>query len=490
MAKPTTTSTSAADLARLLVALADADTVHRDTYLRRARALLADELPADRYRGMRGVQHQIDDAIARSRSAAVIQDWKLVHELAAKADQLRKSAETAAPLIGIGEQVYDPPAIALDPFSPGLAALAKAPDLAKTRDDAVAALTRLAAADTPNAAFYEARRTYLAALAVARRTAEVEKESARPVRSVAELERLAFEAAQQGEVGELQRLAQEILTQKAAEKKPEGKTAVTPEAAAPPTTAATADQCPVDLGAPFAAGVDARARALGFAVALTEPLPEAAPLVDFVAARIGQSLLQDATNEHEGTMKIEALVDQGTWPAGASEHIKTLVGQFVRNVFVNSGGARYRPAFLAESVMIEDFPEDKDPPADSRVLAALGLRQRRGLARDDIESALLAHGAEVLGELGLDPVEFRLVCIPQDLFSRFGRDRGWGSAQQWTHFDGYQVIKGGRLRALVGGHARYGGLQDLASIAPSDQRDTVIARFAVVRRARHVARWR
>ncbi len=36
-------------------------------------------------------------------------------------------------------------------------------------------------------------------------------------------------------------------------------------------------------------GVEARARALGFAVARTEPLPEAAPFVDFVAARIGTS---------------------------------------------------------------------------------------------------------------------------------------------------------------------------------------------------------
>ena len=189
-------------------------------------------------------------------------------------------------------------------------------------------------------------------------------------------------------------------------------------------------------------------------------------------------------------MKIEALVDQGTWPAGASEHIKTLVGQFVRNVFVNSGGARYRPAFLAESVMIEDFPEDKDPPADSRVLAALGLRQRRGLARDDIESALLAHGAEVLGELGLDPVEFRLVCIPSGSLQPLrSRSRlGLGAA-----VDAFRRLSGDQGRPAAGARRRprpLWGSPRSASIAPSDQRDTVIARFAVVRRARHVARWR
>jgi hypothetical protein len=45
------------------------------------------------------------------------------------------------------------------------------------------------------------------------------------------------------------------------------------------------------------------------------------------------------------------------------------------------------------------------------------------------------------------------------------------------------------VRALVGGDARYGGLTDLLSIDVADQRDSVIARFAVIRRARQVARW-
>jgi hypothetical protein len=73
---------------------------------------------------------------------------------------------------------------------------------------------------------------------------------------------------------------------------------------------------------------------------------------------------------------------------------------------------------------------------------------------------------------------------------RFGRDRGWGQQQQWTHFDGYQVLKNGGVRALVGGDVRHGGLSDLVSIAITDQRECVVARFAVIRRARQVARWR
>jgi hypothetical protein len=41
----------------------------------------------------------------------------------------------------------------------------------------------------------------------------------------------------------------------------------------------------------------------------------------------------------------------------------------------------------------------------------------------------------------------------------------------------------------VGGDVRYGGLADLVSISPNDEREGVMVRFAVVRRARLVARW-
>jgi len=42
---------------------------------------------------------------------------------------------------------------------------------------------------------------------------------------------------------------------------------------------------------------------------------------------------------------------------------------------------------------------------------------------------------------------------------------------------------------VAGGDVRYGGLNDLVSIELADQRDCVIVRFVVIRRARHVARW-
>ena len=174
-----------------------------------------------------------------------------------------------------------------------------------------------------------------------------------------------------------------------------------------------------------------------------------------------------------------------------SEEPQTLTGQFIQQIFVNSGGARYLPPLSAETVLLEDFAENESADAPSKLLSALGLLKRSGLARAAIESVLMRSGTEILeNQLGLDPLEFRLVCIPYDLYARFGRDRGLGKWSHWTHFDGYQVMAGNRLRALVGGDGRFGGVFDLVSISPSDAREGVYARFAVVRRARQTLRWR
>jgi hypothetical protein len=131
--------------------------------------------------------------------------------------------------------------------------------------------------------------------------------------------------------------------------------------------------------------------------------------------------------------------------------------------------------------------EGEQPPA-SEVLAALGLPGRRGVSRMAIEEALLAHGAGLLQkELGLDPRVFRLVCVPPDVHLRLGEAEGWGRQPFWTHFDGYLVMADGRLRALAGGDARFGGLYDLVGLSREYDSDRVMARFAVVRRERMVA---
>jgi hypothetical protein len=157
---------------------------------------------------------------------------------------------------------------------------------------------------------------------------------------------------------------------------------------------------------------------------------------------------------------------------------------FALHLYVNSAGSRYVPVPTSrEPLLVETHAEGDEPRTP--LLQELGFAQRRGLARSAIEAALHKEGARVLEErLGLDPRAFRLVCIPPDVYVRLGRDRGWGAREEWTHFDGYQVTSGGRLRALVGGNARFGGLADLCSLSVDDGRENTVARFCVVRRER------
>ena len=251
-------------------------------------------------------------------------------------------------------------------------------------------------------------------------------------------------------------------------------------------------ECPVDLAAPFAQDVIARARELGLAETHTAPLAEAAAAIEAIYTHAWQPSPANPDMEREGVLRARAQAEVKIPEQILTEDVKVLFGQLVQQIFVNSGGARYLPPLSAERTLIEDFAEEEAAAdAPSKLLEALGLAKRSALSRTGIETALVRSGDEILEKrLGLDPLEFRLVCIPPDLYLRFGRDRGFGKWPHWTHFDGYQVMGGNRLRALVGGDGRFGGLNDLVSISPSDARDGVYARFAVVRRARMAGRWR
>jgi hypothetical protein len=180
-------------------------------------------------------------------------------------------------------------------------------------------------------------------------------------------------------------------------------------------------------------------------------------------------------------------------PSGSPEGLRDGVEMFVIHPLVNSGGARYLPSLVAEDVLVEDFPDPADgqtPPA-SELMKSLRLPGRRGLPRIAIEQALLMHGARILEkELGLDPRVFRLVCIPPDVYVRVGEAEGWGRQPFWTHFDGYLIrtVTGQvRLQALAGGDVRYGGLYELLAVGRDYDSDRLLARFAVVQRARMVA---
>ena len=103
----------------LLVEAANADTVYRDLYLRRARQLLSATLDESAYRAIGTGEKEIEDLMRRSRSAVLQRDWAQAAQLSAQADGLRQRKASMGNLAAIGKDVYDADTVAFDPFSPG-----------------------------------------------------------------------------------------------------------------------------------------------------------------------------------------------------------------------------------------------------------------------------------------------------------------------------------------------------------------------------------
>jgi hypothetical protein len=463
----------------LLVQAASVDTVYRDLYLRRARSVLSAILSETAYRAIGSTEKEIDDLLRRSRTATLHRDWSQAAELSGRIDGLRQRLAAMRNLAVIGKDVYDADTVAFEPFSPGkhLGPQAQAGQ-ASLRAQVVDALSSLAKTDTAASAFYEKRRSYFAALEV--KSAEVSQKG--PQRDRAQTERLAMEAAERGDTATLQRLAQELRDWK--------ESGVAATIGSAPVMLGRYE-CPVDLSVPFQPQVRERARELYLTEVQSGPNAELAKVREVIYTYVDQPVPSNPDMEKEGVLRARAQAELELPTELDTEDARVLAGQLIQQIFLNSGGARYLPPLAVETVLFEDFAENESADAPSKLLAALGLAKRHGLSRTEIESALLRFGDQILEErLGLDPIEFRLVCIPYDLYARFGRERGFGKWPHWTHFDGYQVMAGNRLRALVGGDGRFGGLFDLVSISPSDAREGVYARFAVIRRARQTLRWR
>jgi hypothetical protein len=464
----------------LLIEASNADTVYRDLYLRRARQLLSPILDESTYRAIGSSEKEIEDLMRRSRSAVLQRDWDQAANLSAQAESLRQQKASMGQLAAIGKDVYDADTVAFDPFSPGKhlgpQSEANQPGVHKRLMDNLASLGKL---DPSLAASYEKRRSYFSKLELASPTPS--KKSSQ--RDRAQVERLAVEAAEKGDAATLQQLSKELR---------DWKESGTATASTSASVVMNRYECPVDLAVPFAPDVISRARELGLAEAQTAPEAEIAAAREAIYTHVWQPSPSNPDMEREGVLRAQAQAEVKFPEQIVTEDLRVLAGQFVQQIFINSGGARYLPPLSAERTLIEDFAEEEAAAeAPSKLLEALGLAKRSALSRTGIETALVRSGGEILEKrLGLDPLEFRLVCIPYDLYIRFGRDRGFGKWSHWTHFDGYQVMAGNRLRALVGGDGRFGGLNDLVTISPSDARDGVYARFAVVRRARMAGRWR
>lgn len=456
----------------LLVRAADADTLFRDLYLLRARELLAPLFAESRYRGVAGERAEAERSLQQARIAASGRDWERVKELSSRAAALQQSLQATQELCTVAESIYDAPTVATDAFSPGLPT-PRGKDARSLHADVVDALTRLETADAPRADLYAARRGAVSAL---RPTTASSGEGAKE--SGESDERRLRLAAEHGDADQLLQLAQKMLSASPAT-----------GTAAGHTDASARFEPPKALSDPFPQSSLERAGALGLEPVESHAVAEVTQTIRDFLDRYGWGpATAELGKASDGVTQLRAVAREHISSRELAETAAETISLFATQVFVNSAGLRYVPLPIdKETCLIEGFPEGEEPVTE--LLKALGLPKRRGLTRSDIEKALLLHGSSVVQErLGLDPREFRVVCVPPDIYLRVGRERGWGQRPEWTHFDGYRVLRSGQLLALVGGSSRYGGLVDLCGISATDERENVVARFAVVRRARLGAR--
>jgi hypothetical protein len=458
-----------------LVTAADGDTLYRDVYLRRAGELLSPIVSQADYDSAITNREQVVKLLAQARAAVTRQDWPQVKELGQRAAALQHHLDAQEAAHAAADAVYGAPIVTLDPLSPGLTPTSKRwAGAAQARGETSAALVELAREDPSARDLYLARRQALDALALPGAATPGAQKAADPS---ADVEQQALQAVEHGDAAALQRLAESMLGDRTDARAADGGTAparrgriVTPGVLAEPLPEASLS----------------KAKALGLeGVEVTLANPEVSrTITDFVERYAFGASAATFDRAREGVARVTLAAEEVSVPRDVAALFAETVSHFALHLYVNSAGLRYFPLLAPREVLLLESHGEGDEPV-TPLLRELGFERRRGLSRDDIETALSRKGPRLLAEhLGLDPGAFRLVCVPADVYMRAGRDRGWGKREEWTHFDGYQVASGGRLRALVGGNARYGGLFDLASISRDDGRENTIARFAVIRRER------
>ena len=460
---------SATSLVPALIDAGNVDTVYRDIYLDRARTVLAPLLSIEEFHRLeqqRAAMAELPGTISRALATS---NWSLVKELSERAHEIKQTIDGKSALLQIARNVYDVRDVRLDPFSPGLQpftriATRELRSLAARMVDVLGTVER---ADTAWSEFYAARRRAFEARA---QTASDTPEGDTVISAASDPLEAARQALKAGDMKRLSALAEAVIAAEA----PSG--SGSSHLSNGRSVSAASERIELQPAA-YASETVNGARHLGLASRHLEPRLELASL-----RRYAWTPSSDERG-HRAAAHVPL-------PSGSPQALQEGVEIFAIHPLVNSGGARYLPSLVAEDVLVEDFPDPADgqAPPPSELVKSLGLPARRALPRAAIEHALMMHGARILEkELGLDPRVFRLVCIPPDVYVRLGEAEGWGRQPFWTHFDGYVVMPDGRLRALAGGDVRYGGLYEVLPVGSDYDSDRLLARFAVVQRARMVA---
>jgi hypothetical protein len=459
---------------RRLVDVAKLDVLYRDLYFQRARTLLDPLLSRSSYSYLKENLASLTWVERQLRAAVERGDWKRSQELTEHAVRTRASATANAELMKLGEEVYDGiTEVVIDPFSVGFHVFTggSTEKLLESRNEAIQALTALERADPEKKDFYARRRADFQSLSI--KAGIDQPAEVKAVKGPAELQQEALSALESGDLSLLEKVVQKLMNKPAATATKQESAGVTPAEVA---------ELGDDLNFKFSDATLAAAKELGLRPIRTKSRRHFAHLVSH---RWQPSFMKSETRQWS-----QDQISRLTFPSETTDKSRDTIEFYLLNPFLTSAGTRYQVNLVEEDLLVEDFPEP-DPKEDlpqTPLLSALGLENRRGLSRTDIENAVLQHGPEIVQKLSLDPEVFRLIAIPPDLYSQLGRELGWGQKEMWTHFDGYRLLEGGKVQALVGGDKRFGGTSDVVGLNSSYSKDSLIARFAVVQRKR-MASW-
>lgn len=461
-------------LAEDLCAAALVDTIYGDLYRQRARALLEPALSEVEFATLQRLGAETANLPNRISIAMEQANWMEVKALSSRMTSLKWTLTEKENLRQLGEKVYQPGEPPLDPFSPGLQGLAGKGNPRELLPGLSTRLERLQRADADWHDFYAARRNAMAAIKGRSWQEPGETEASGARLGSSQLKHKAFEALKNGDFDKLEKMANLIGEDE------QGGT----ETTSGPLSGLFGNL--PELTCRFSPEVVSRARDLGLAPVRMEAGSRVLNLSPEELAPLYRHLWYPAFTDEIDREGAGGRQKDIHLPAHAPAGLRDLVEMYTLHPFVNSGGARFVPVLAEEDVLVEDFDEP-DPGTEapsSALLSALGFDGRRGLSRIRLEKALIERGNALVEDLGLDARSFRLVCIPPDVYGRIGPQKGWGRQPLWTHFDGYMVKRNGKLQALAGGDARFGGLFDLVGISREYDSDRIIARFAVVQRRR------
>ena len=87
------------------------------------------------------------------------------------------------------------------------------------------------------------------------------------------------------------------------------------------------------------------------AEAHTAPLAELAKVREVIYTHVDQPVPSNPDMEREGVLRSRALAELGLPAELDTEDPRVLAGQFIQQIFINSGGARYLPPLAAETVV-------------------------------------------------------------------------------------------------------------------------------------------